>query len=146
MSWADAVAVQALVEGVPALAGKTFISVAPGAAPNETKILPPYAVIHPADGINESERATGPKQVEHPLFTIHVVGKSAEQAGIVLDLVRTAMFPNGLGVVAQVDGRTNDHLWFETPIPAQVDSTVVPPIVYQVIRCGWRSQPNLLED
>lgn len=142
MSWADTAALKARIETVGNLAAKTFVTEAKYPPPNSTtKVDPPFVVIHPADGVNESESATGPRVVTHPEFTIHVVGASANSAGVVLDLLKTNLFPNGKGIRLTVTGRRNDPLWFESPVPAQLDTSVTPPLTYHVVRCGWRSQP-----
>lgn len=142
MSWADTNALKSRIQTVGNLSTKVFVTEAKFPAPNSTtKVEPPFVVIHPADGVNETESITGPKVVTNPEFTIHVVGSSANSAGVVLDLIKANLFPNGLGVRVSVPGRVNDPLWFESPVPAQLDTSVTPPLTFHVIRCGWRSQP-----
>lgn len=142
MSWDDTAALRALVESVPALASKTFIVEAKNPPPNEhVKVSVPYAVLFPAQGVDESERATSPRSVTHPQFTGWVVGGSAEQAGIVLDLLKAKLVVNGSGLRVSVAGRLNDRVFFESPVAAQIDRSVTPPLHYHVFRVGWRSQP-----
>lgn len=142
MSWADTVALRSLIQNVPAVASKTFIVEAKNPPPNEeTKVTVPYVVLFPAQGTDEAERVTSPRSVTHPEFTGWAVGGSAEQAGIILDLVKAQLVVAGLGVKVSVTGRVNDRLWFESPVPAQFDTSVTPPLHYHIFRTGWRSQP-----
>lgn len=142
MSWADTVALRTQIQTVPAVASKTFVTEAKFPPPNEAqKVTVPWVVIHPADGVDESERVTSPRSVRHPEFTLHIVGSSAEQAGVMLDLVKAALVTNGQGRKLTVAGRVNDRLWFESPVPGQFDTSVTPPLHYHVARVGWRSQP-----
>ena len=142
MSWNDTVALRTLIQAVPALASKTFIVEAKNPPPNETaKVSVPYVVLFPAQGMDESERATSPRSVTNPEFTGWAVGGSAEQAAIILDLVKAQLVTDGFGVKVSVAGRTNDRCWFESPVPAQFDKSVTPPLHYHVFRIGWRSQP-----
>jgi len=142
VSWADTVALRSLIQAVPAAASKTFIVEAKNPPPNEeTKVTVPYVVLFPAQGTDEAERVTSPRSVTHPEFTGWAVGGSAEQAGIILDLVKAQLVTNGLGVKVSVTGRVNDRLWFESPVPAQFDKSVMPPLHYHIFRTGWRSQP-----
>lgn len=141
MSWADTVALRSQIQTVPALATKTFIVEAKNPPPNEaTKVTVPWVVIYPADGVDESERATSPRSVRNPEFTLHIVGSSAEQASVVFDLVKAALVTAGQGRKLTVAGRVNDRLWFESPVGAQFDTSVTPPLHYHVARVGWRSQ------
>ena len=142
MSWLDTAALKALIETIPALEEATFVGEAKNPPPNQERtVAPPYVVLFPADGTSTAESLTGPKVVENPEFTGWVVGDSAEQAGIVLTLLRQLLYPGGLGVRVSVDGRSNDRLWFESPVTLQRDSSVTPPLHYHVFRTGWRSQP-----
>lgn len=142
MSRNDTVALRTLIQAVPALSEKTFIVEAKNPPPNETvKVSVPYVVLFPAQGTDEAERVTSGRTVTHPEFTGHAVGGSAEQASIILDLVKAQLVTAGFGVRVAVTGRTNDRCWFESPVPAQFDTSVTPPLHYHIFRIGWRSQP-----
>jgi len=142
MTLADTKAFKALVETVPALTGRTFVSKALLPAPNEsTKIDPPYAVIHPADGFDAAQRFTGPIDTTNPRFTLHTVGVTAEQAQALADLVKAKLIVDGFGVVVAVAGRRNEKMSYSSPIPVQVDESVTPSLPYHVAECGWRSHP-----
>ncbi|MFN4000869.1 hypothetical protein [Microcella sp.] len=143
MTYADTQAVKALIQAIPALATATFVGEAKRPPPNDTqKVLPPYVVLFPADGVDTSESLTGPKVITNPEFTGWIVGDSAEQANVLLDLLKQQIYPGGLGVRVEVDGRDNDRLWFESPTTLQRDTSVTPPLLYHVFRVGWRSQPS----
>ena len=143
MTYLDTAALKALIETIPALETATFVGEAKYPPPNDTAKVPtPYVVLFPADGVNSTESLTGPKVVENPDFTGWVVGDSAEQAGVVLNLLRQLLYPGGLGVRVTVAGRANDRLWFESPVGLQRDTSVTPPLQYHVFRTGWRSQPD----
>lgn len=142
MSYNDTKALKALIQTVTELALKTFVSKAEYPAPNQTvKVLPPYVVIHPSDGRDESDRVTGPKIIENPRFVIHSVGLSGEQAQLIGGLVKAKLVQNGLGVVMSVSGRRNRRLWYSSPLPVQVDASVVPALPFHVAECGWVSEP-----
>lgn len=142
MTWLDTEALTALIETIPALENATFVGEAKNPAPNEeTVVVPPYVVLFPADGVNSAESLTGPKVVTNPEFTGWAVGDSAEQAGVILTLLSTLLFPSGLGARVAVAGRRNDRLWFESPVGLQRDTSVTRPLHYHVFRTGWRSQP-----
>lgn len=142
MTWADTAALKALVETVPALVGKVFVTSAqypnPGVAgPVQT----PYVVLHPADGVDEQTRLAGPRLTSHPRFIVHTVGDSAEQAQIMGGLVKAALYANSFGVNVTVSGRRNDALWYDSPIPVQIDRDVEPAVFLHVAECGWTSNP-----
>lgn len=142
MSWADVVALRSLIQNVPAVASKTFIVEAKNPPPNESvKVAPPYVVLFPAQGTDISERVTSPRSVTNPEFSGWVVGISAEQTAIILDLVKAQLVQNGRGVKVTVSGRVNDRLFFESPVPMLWDTSVTPPLPYSPFRVGWRSQP-----
>ena len=145
MSWNDTLAIQAVVQAAatatnPVNAGRVYISTAP--APPTGGTLPvPYWIIHPADGIDEQTRYTGPSSTEHPEFTIHTVGSTANQAKFNADLVKTSLVVNGFGITLTVTGRRNGNLYYRSPIPVQIDNTVTPPLCFHVAQVGWRSDP-----
>jgi hypothetical protein len=145
MSWPDTVAIQTVIQAAataanPVNAGRVYVSIAP--APPSGGALPvPYWIIHPADGIDEQARYTGPSSREHPEFTIHTVGSSAAQAKINADLVKSALVVNGVGIIPTVAGRRNQRIYYRSPIPVQIDNTVVPPLLFHVAQVGWVSEP-----
>lgn len=141
MSWNDTLAMQALVSQVPILAGRVYVTTAP--APPTGGTLPlPYAVIHPADGKDEQTRFTGPYSTEHPEFTIHSVGSTANQAKVVADLIKAQIIVNGFGVIPVVAGRKNQPAYYRSPIPVQIDADVTPPLCFHVAEVGWTSDPQ----
>lgn len=138
MSWADTQAVIALIQSVPALAGaKTF----PTIAPTGPQLTMPYCVVHASDGSDEATRLTGPAVTEHPAFTLHIVGSSANQAQILCGLVKPKFVVGGFFIPPTVSGRRNSGGYWRSPIPLQSDTDVSPPLVYQVIELGWDSDP-----
>lgn len=127
------IALKAKIETIPALKAKTFVAV----APKDTK--PPYFILYPADGVDRQTRVTGPKSTQHPRFTGHLVGASYDQCAAVAQLLKNTLVPNGRGVILVVPGEVCGRVWWESPLPIQVDNDVTPPLIYQVSECGWRS-------
>lgn len=126
-------ALKALIQSVPALASKTFVTVTPAG------VAPPYVVIHPADGTDTQERLTAPRVAQHPRFTIHSVGSSADNCAAVAKAVKDKLIVGGRGVRVDVPGEKSFPAWWESPIPIQVDNDVTPPLIYHVAECGWSS-------
>jgi len=130
-------ALKAKIQEVSVLAGdKTAVTMV------EHGTVPPYCVIHPAQGTNTQERVTGPRSTKHPRFTLHVVGETAEQVLVVMDLIEQKLFPGGSGITLTVTGERSRPVWFESPLPVQVQTDPQPPVVYGVIETGWASDPT----
>lgn len=142
MSKAQSDAVKARIETVPIVASKTFKSIAQYPAPNElVKVTAPYIVIHGSDGVDTQERFTGGRTTMHPRFTLWIVGEDADQVEVITGLVKAKFILNGFGIPLSVAGETCDALWWDAPIPIQVDSDPLPQIIYQVIEIGWDARP-----
>lgn len=137
MSWADSVAVKAVIEQVPALAGRTFVTKTDDGAP----LVGQYAVIHPSDGSDDTDRLAAPPVVTHPSFTLHIVGASANQVQVLTGLVKAQFTVAGFIVPPVVAGRVNSGGKWSSPLPLQTDTDVSPSLVYQVIELGWDSEP-----
>lgn len=137
MRWADIQAATALVQQVPVLSSATFVSTVPKpVAPATTQPLP-YAVVHPSGGTDEATRFIGPASTEHPSFTLHLVGGSAEQVSALCDLLKPILTPD----VHPSTGRRTSRIWWREPLPIQEDTDVNPPLIFAVIEFGWRSDP-----
>lgn len=135
-------AVKARIQTVPVVASKTFKSVAQYPAPNQTvKVLPPYVVIHSADGSDTSERLAAGRTTMHPRFTLHIVGETADQVEVVTGLIKAVFIANGLGIPLAVPGETCESLWWSAPIPIDVSSSPLPEIVFQIVELGWEANP-----
>lgn len=130
-------AVKARIETVPIVASKTFKSI----VPHGTE--PPYVVLHSSDGVDTQERFTGGRNVMHPRFTLHIVGESADQVETITGLIKATFIANGFGIPLTVAGETCDALWWDAPMPIQVDSDPLPQIIYQVIEVGWDARPSV---
>ena len=128
-------ALVAKTEEIPALAGHTFVTIAPHGAAK------PYMVWHPAQGTNTQESVTGPRVTRRPRYTGHLVAEDARQVQRLLDLLEAKLFPSGRGAVLEVEGERSFPLWFESPLPIQVQTDPQPTIVYALVECGWRSDP-----
>lgn len=139
MTYADTTALKTLIETVPLLTSKTYISEAKNQ--NGAVVSAPYAVIHPSNGRDQNERLLSPKLVQYPRFTIHIVGVNGDQAQILTDQLKNVLVPNGLGVRVSVSGRTNDPCWFNNP-HGDTDASVQPSVSFQVVEVGWRSSPS----
>ena len=127
----------ALLKTIPAFAIKTYVTIVPaGTTPTQ-----PYLLVHPADGVDSQERVTGPRITRHPRFTIHTVGGSYDQVSAASKAVKDKLIVSGRGVTLTVAGEKCQPVWYESPIPIQVDSDVTPPLVYHVAEVGFRSDP-----
>lgn len=133
-------AVKALARTVPAFASKTFVTVASRDAAGK---LPksPYLVIHAADGSDKQGRFTGPRADQNPSFTLHVVGDDYDQVASVTALLKAKFIPGGFGHVFTIPGEHCFPVWWDSPIAIQIDNDISPPLVYQVIELGFRSEP-----
>jgi hypothetical protein len=131
----------AYVEQVGALAASTFVTQLDKPATGQPPQTTPYALVHPADGIDEATRLTGPPVTEHPEFTIHIVGTTANQVKVVSDLLKHVLFPTGFGVTPTVTGRRCGKVFWRSPLPVQTDKNITPPLCFAVIEVGWRSDP-----
>ena len=127
-------ALVALSKTVTAFASKTFVT----RAPKGTEA--PYLIWHPAQGTNTSERLTARSATKHPRYTGHIVGETADQVQLLADLLETAIFPNGRGVLT-VTGETVKNFWYESPLPIQVSTDPLPEVIYLVIELGWTADP-----
>ena len=119
---------------VPALTAKTFVSVAPSGTDF------PFVVVHPQDGTDDTDRLTGPNINRHPRFTIHSVGKTAQQAQAVGEAVKAQLIVHGFGVVPDVPGEWCGRVWYSVPTAIQVDKDLTPWWFTHVAECGWPSQ------
>ena len=145
MSWNDTLAIQSLIQAAATAAnsvnaGRVYISTAPVQSTGSALPLP-YWIIHPTDGVDEQTRHSGPSSTEHPEFTIHTVGSSANQVKVNADLVKGSLVVGGFGVVLTVTGRRNQRVVYRSPIPVQIDHTVTPPLCFHVAQIGWVSDP-----
>ena len=127
----------AALKTIPAFATKTW----PTMVPTGTTPTLPYLLIHPADGVNTSERASLRHRTRHPRFTGHLVGSSYAQVAAGMTLVENILCPDGRGVVLVVAGERCTPLWLYSPLPIQIDTDVTPALVYQVFECGLDADP-----
>jgi len=135
---ADTDAVVALVRSVPILSDTVTVTFWPaGSPPADT----PWAVVHPAEGNDSSDRLTGPNLTTNPSFTLHIVGSTAAQAQTVTGLVKAKFVVGGRFVPPAVTGRRNQGGYWDAPLPVQVNTSVTPNLAYQVIELGWESDP-----
>lgn len=138
MTAADTAAVVALVQSASTpLATHTFVTNAPSGVvqPN------PYALVHPAEGVDEQSRFTGPLLTRHPEFTLHLVSGSASSVQTTLDLVKAKLVVNGFAVAPTVSGRRNWGAYWRVPLPLQTDTSVTPWLIFAVCEFGWSSDP-----
>lgn len=141
MTWNDTVAVRTVIQSVPIVATATYVTTAPKPAVPNTVLPRPYVVIHPKDGIPEQEQYTGPRIVEHPEFTLHIVGDSANSVQVVLELIKAKFVVNGFVIPPTVAGRRQRSGYWQMPTPLQTDNDATPPLVFAVIELGWTSVP-----
>lgn len=141
MTWADTQAVTAIIQTVPALATATYVTTAPKPVAPAVALPLPYCLVHPSEGIPEATRFTGPPITEHPEYTLHIVGGSANQVQVVTGLIKAKFLVNGFIVPPTVAGRRNKSGYWRSPMPIQTDSDVTPALIFQVIEFGWTSDP-----
>lgn len=127
-------ALKALIQTVPALATKTFVTLAA-----TTSV--PYVVIHPMDGSDESTRLAGPNSTQHPRFVIHSVGSDYTQCAAIAEAVKSKLVVNGFGVSPVVVGELSGRLEYSSPTAIQVDRDVSPPLCYHVAEVTWTGEP-----
>ncbi|WP_157480056.1 hypothetical protein [Leifsonia sp. Root227] len=132
--------IESLPGGIKDGRSQVFVSRAVYPEQPDEKLSYPYWVIHPADGKDTSDRVTGPVVTRHPRFTVHSVGRDADQAGIAAENLRNALIVNGRGIVPSIAGEHPKPVWYSSPIPVQVDSNIQPPTCYHVAECGFDSQ------
>jgi hypothetical protein len=99
-------------------------------------------VIHPTGGTDTQSRYSGPYATEHPEFTLHIVGISANQVRVLADLLKAVIKPAGVGMIPTVSGRRNQRMYWRQPLPIQTDTSVTPPLVFDVVEVGWVSDPS----
>lgn len=133
-------AVKTAIQSIPALATKTYVSVAPRDSAGKLPTAP-YLVIHPSDGDDSQERVTGPRLTRHPSFTLHIVGSSYDNAQTVTELVKGKFVVNGVGVKLTVVGETTKPCHWSVPIPTQVDTSLTPPLIYNAAELDFVSDP-----
>lgn len=133
-------ALKAKTQEIPAFATKTFITLAVN--PDGSKPTAPYIVWHPAAGVNSQPGVTSPRVTRNPQYTGHVVGVSADQVQVLMDLLEAKLFPGGKGVVLTVAGEVSKPLSYACPLPIQVQTDPQPTVVYGVVEVGWSSQPE----
>ena len=133
-------AVEARAITVPALATKTFVSIAKRDAAGELPVAP-YLVIHPADGEDSQERVSGPRSAQNPAFTFHVVGTSYSNCQQVTELLKAKFFTAGVPIQINVTGERGRAMRWSSPQPTQVDNDMTPPLIYNVVEVSWISEP-----
>lgn len=133
---------KARLETIAGATGQVFVSKAEYAAPNQgVKLTYPYWVIHPADGVDEATRETGPKITQHPRFTIHSVGENADQAAWAGAQVKALLVVSGFGVVPTITGERCKPFWYHSPVPIQTDSSVLPVVCFHVAEASFATEP-----
>lgn len=131
-------ALVALLKTVPAFASKTFVTMVPAGT---TPTLP-YLLVHPSDGTDSQERVTGPRITRHPRFTLHTVGSSYDQVAAGAKQIKDKLIVSGRGVTLTVTGEVCQPVWYESPVPIQIDADVTPPLIYHVAEVGFRADPR----
>lgn len=133
-------AVETRTRTVPALATATYVGRVPKTSAGSL-VTRPYAVIYPAEGIDTQDRLTGGRRVQHPRFTIHIVGDSYNQVGTIARELKDRFIVDGFGVPLEVEGESTRNLQWSSPEPIQWDQDVEPPVAYQVIEVSFDSEP-----
>lgn len=108
------------VQNVKGLASKTFKT----AAPSGTK--PPYAIVHPQDGQDDSDRLTGAYTVLHPFHTIHLVHTTADGAQRLGEDLKAEFVQNGFGITPDIPDEVCSLVSYGVPRAIEVDRDVTP--------------------
>jgi len=130
----------AQLRSIVPLTSKTFVAPAQRDAAG---VLPkaPYVVVYPSEGVDSSDRLTGPVVSQHPSFTLHIVGSSYDNAATVAALIKAKFVLNGVGVEAVIAGENSYGMSYSSPQPIQVDYDISPPLVYATAEISWDSDP-----
>lgn len=131
--------VKSRIQNVTNLASKTYVSTVPRAA--GTIPTPPYAVLHPSDGSDSVERLSGPAVTQHPRFTLWIVGTSYDSVAIVTENVKAQFVVAGVGVTPAIAGESCSRVWWDQPVPTDVNDTVTPALVFNIIELGFDTEP-----
>lgn len=127
------------IRSVPALASKTFLAPAQRDAAGKLPVAP-YVVIYPSEGVDTQERLSGPRGVQHPRFTLHIVGSSYDNTATVAALIKAKFVVNGVGVEADIGGEHSYAMSYGSPQPVQVDYDLNPALVYVVAEISWTAE------
>jgi len=131
-------AVKARIQTVPQIAAKVFVATARKV---DGKLQsPPYVLIYPAEGTDDTDRLDGPRVIQRPRFTIHIVGTSYDNVQTLTEQIKPLFIVNGRAIQVHVDGERGSGLFWESPTPIQWDFDV-PDRLYQVIELGFTSEP-----
>lgn len=133
-------AVEERVKTVPALATATYMGRVPKTSAGAL-VTRPYAVIYPAEGIDTQDRLTGGRRVQHPRFTIHIVGDSYNQVATLAGQLKARFVADGFGLPLDVTGEATRNLQWSSPEPIQWEEDVTPPVAYQAIELSFDSEP-----
>jgi len=132
--------VKAQIQGIPALAAKTFVL---NARKDGTGSFPPapFVIIYPVDGVDTVERLAGPSSTQNPRFILHIIGSSYDNVAAVTALVKPLFVQDGIGVTPVILGESCGRVWWRSPQPVALDRDVTPPIPFQVIELGFTADP-----
>jgi hypothetical protein len=131
----------AQLQTIPILSNQVFVTKAVYPAPNQaTRVVVPYAVIHPADGIDEQARHSGPNTIINPRFTIHAVGLTADHSRAIAEKIKAVLVVAGFGIIPTISGERPRRLWYHSPLPIQVDSDITPEVFFHVAEVGFASE------
>lgn len=125
---------------MPALANATFVGRVPKTSAGEL-VSRPFNVIYPADGIDTQDRLTGGRRVQHPRFTMHIVGDSYKQVATLTSQLKAQFVEDGFGIPLDVPGEVTRNMQWSSPEPVQWDTDVTPPVAYQVVELSFDSEP-----
>lgn len=132
-------ALLAILRTIPAIATKTFVTKV--TSTDGAVVKPPYAIIHPVDGTDDTDRLVGPAVTQHPRWTIHSVHNSTDQAKWLGEQVKAKLIVAGVGIVPTIEGERPGQFWYASPTPVQVDDDFTPSLFFHVAECGFSSDP-----
>ncbi|MCS4277718.1 hypothetical protein M2390_002927 [Mycetocola sp. BIGb0189] len=141
MSRAHDKALLAVLSAIPALKGKVFPTQVPRDPAGAVTVPPPYVVVQPADGTDDTDRLAGPRLRQNPSWTIHSAGTTTDQAKWAAEQVKNQLVNRGLGIHLTVPGERPGRIRYESPVPVRVDTTVVPPVHVHTATVGFTSDP-----
>lgn len=134
-------AVEALIKSVTGLTSKVAVATMPrDSAGNLVKT--PYVIVWPTDGQDSAERADLRAVSRNPKFTLHVVGSSYGNCQSVTELIKAKFVVRGVGVKLAIAGWNPHPVRWSMPASTQVDDSVQPPLVFNIVELAFQSDPT----
>jgi hypothetical protein len=136
---------QALSDAIEHDGLRVFVSSArdEDAPAGEVRMLiePPYVVLHPQNGPDDTDRVTGPATRRRPSWLLHCVGESSAAAEIVAGLVDARLRPRLRGIRVAVEGQNTKPIRRDDVGPVIEDDAVRPSVWFVPVTYSFESTP-----